>query len=832
MKKLLTIFFLLTATASFAQVDTARKLQPFNGYGLEMKNFKVTGSVVLPRDTFQLKVSDSGAIAYKNGKIWLRGASSWTQISGSGGSGTSDYNDLINKPTIPTNTNQLTNGAGFLVASDITNKVDKITGKGLSTEDYTTAEQSKLAGIASGATANSTDAQLRDRSTHTGTQAATTITEDATHRFATDAEKTTWNAKQSAITTGTTLQYFRGDFSLATFPTNLSSFTNGPGYITQSGARTAISLTTTGTSGAATYDNTTGVLNIPQYAVSGGGTGTVTDFSAGDLSPLFTTTEATTTSTPALSFSLSSAAAHKFFGNATGSTAAPSYSSITTADLPDLSGTYQPLDGDLTTIAGLTATTDNFLVATASAWASRTPTQAKTSLGVTTAGNSFFTLTNPSAITFPRINADNSVSALDAATFRTAIGAGTSSTAGTVTSASVVSANGFAGTVATASSTPAITLTTSITGVLKGNGTAISAATSGTDYAPGTSALATGILKSTTTTGGLTIAVAADFPTLNQSTTGSAATLTTPRSIYGNNFDGSAALGQIIASTFGGTGNGFTKFSGPATSEKTFTLPNASATILTDNALVTAAQGGTANGFTAFTGPTTSTKTFTLPNASATVLTDNAAVTGAQGGTGVSNSGKTITLGGNLTTSGAFATTFTVGATTNVTLPSTGTLATLAGTETFSSKTLSSPVINTPTGIVKGDVGLGNVDNTSDASKNSATVTMTNHRWAARAGNTTSSATPTINTDNVDYFEITAQAVDITSMTTNLTGTPSNDDVLHIAITGTAARAITWGTKFEASTIALPTTTVTTNRLDCVFSWNATTSKWRIGGTW
>lgn len=42
----------------------------------------------------------------------------------------------------------------------------------------------------------------------------------------------------------------------------------------------------------------------------------------------------------------------------------------------------QPLDSDLTTIAGLTATTDNFMVAAASAWASRTPTQAKTSLAL------------------------------------------------------------------------------------------------------------------------------------------------------------------------------------------------------------------------------------------------------------------------------------------------------------------------------------------------------------------------------------------------------------------------------------------------------------------
>lgn len=164
---------------------------------------------------------------------------------------------------------------------------------------------------------------------------------------------------------------------------------------------------------------------------------------------------------------------------------------------------------------------------------------------------------------------------------------------GTVSSVSVVSANGFSGTVANPTTTPAITLTTSITGMLKGNGTAISAGTSGTDYSGGTSALATGILKSTTITGALSIAVAGDFPTLNQNTTGSAATLTTPRSIYGNNFDGSAALAQIIASNFGGTGNGFTKFTGPATAEKIFTLPNASATILTDNAVVTVAQGGT-----------------------------------------------------------------------------------------------------------------------------------------------------------------------------------------------------------------------------------------------
>lgn len=121
---------------------------------------------------------------------------------------------------------------------------------------------------------------------------------------------------------------------------------------------------------------------------------------------------------------------------------------------------------------------------------------------------------------------------------------------GTVTTVSVVSANGFAGTVANATTTPAITLTTSVTGLLKGDGTAISAATSGTDYSAGTSALATGILKSTTTTGALTIAVASDFPTLNQNTTGTAAGLSAVLAIA------SGGTNSTATPTAGGAGYG------------------------------------------------------------------------------------------------------------------------------------------------------------------------------------------------------------------------------------------------------------------------------------
>lgn len=51
---------------------------------------------------------------------------------------------------------------------------------------------------------------------------------------------------------------------------------------------------------------------------------------------------------------------------------------------------------------------------------------------------------------------------------------------------------------------------------------------------------------------------------------------------------------------------------------------------------------------------------------------------------------------------------------------------TLTGTQTLTNKTLTSPAIATPTGIVKGDVGLGNVDNTSNATERAATATLTN----------------------------------------------------------------------------------------------------------
>jgi hypothetical protein len=91
-----------------------------------------------------------------------------------------------------------------------------------------------------------------------------------------------------------------------------------------------------------------------------------------------------------------------------------------------------------------------------------------------------------------------------------------------------------------------------------------------------------------------------------------------------------------------------------------------------------------------------------------------------------------------------------------------------------------------------------------------------------------SSATPAINIDITDQFNITALAVAITSMTSGLTGTTVDGQKLLIRIkdNGTA-RAITWGASFVASgAAALPTTTVAGKTHLLGFIYDSAAGKW------
>ena len=167
----------------------------------------------------------------------------------------------------------------------------------------------------------------------------------------------------------------------------------------------------------------------------------------------------------------------------------------------------------------------------------------RTSLGATTVGANFFTLTNPSAITFVQINADNTITTMDAPTFRAAIGAGTGG--GSVTSVSgtgTVSGLTLTGTVTTSGSlTLGGTLAVTPSDFASQSANTFLAAPNGSPGVPTFRAI-----------------VAADVPTLNQNTTGTASNVTgvvavanggsgqTTAQAAMNTFAGAATSGQYL----------------------------------------------------------------------------------------------------------------------------------------------------------------------------------------------------------------------------------------------------------------------------------------------
>lgn len=133
----------------------------------------------------------------------------------------------------------------------------------------------------------------------------------------------------------------------------------------------------------------------------------------------------------------------------------------------------------------------------------------------------------------------------------------------------------------------------------------------------------------------------------------------------------------------------------------------------------------------------------------------------------------------------------------------------------------------------KSAVGLGNVNNTSDINKPVSTAQQVaidgKQALNPRVASTASSATPTPNADNTDIFILTAQAA--AAEFAAPTGTPVQGQAMMIRIkdNGTA-RALTWNAIFRAVGVVLPTTTVLGKTLYIGMIYNLTDTKWDVIG--
>jgi len=400
---------------------------------------------------------------------------------------------------------------------------------------------------------------------------------------------------------------------------------------------------------------------------------------------------------------------------------------------------------------------------------------------------------------------------------------------GTVTSVSVVTANGFAGTVATATTTPAITLTTTITGILQGNGTAISAATttgSGAVVLATSPSLTTPSIAGATLTGVIDAGGAdsfelpnSDTPTVNANgeiavdnsvadfsagvlkyysteemgvVAMPVAQFTTPTNGYVVAYNSTNDEFELVAQSGGGQVDSVVGTADRITVNSTDPVNpvvDIASTYVGQTSITTLGTiaTGTWNGTTIAvanggTGVTTSTGTGSVVLSNSPTL-----ITPALGvATATSINGNTITTGTGTLTLGAGSTlatsatnsiTLTSTGATNVTLPTTGTLSTLAGSETFTNKRIQ-PRSSTA---ASGDI------------------------------------TPALATANI--WQRTALSAGITINAP--TGTPVLGEVLvFMLIDDGTSRSLTWNAAFIPMGQALPTATTISKELLVTASYN------------
>lgn len=652
----------------------------------------------------------------------------------------------------------------------------------------------------------------------------------------------------------------------------------GTGSGTASGARTNLGAAKSGVNGDIT--SLTGLTTALSVAQGGSGVTTITGILKGNGGSAFS---AATAGTDYLA-PFASQSANVFYASPNGTTGTPTFRSIVAADIPTLNQNTTGTAAAWTTARNLAGNSVN---GTANvAFANKFIVQGTTDTGLS--GAQFLgalgtglvkntTTTGVLSIAAAATDyvAPSSYASANGLTLGTGkllgrstagtgaaeeitVGSGLSmtggvlastSSGGSVTTVSVVSANGFAGTVANPSSTPAITLSTSITGLLQGNGAALSAVTIGTGLSfvagtlSSTSAMVypgSGIPNSTgsawgtsySTSGSGTVVALATSPSFTTPALGVATGTSlvnsggfVSTSSYGGSFttgiavDATGGLGRISVS---GT-NGITFYNNGVGSAALMTLSNGG--IITSStwqaSTIGVGYGGT--GQTSYTdgqlliGNSTGN---TLTKATLTAGT-SIGITNGSGAITITNSAPMVYPGSGIavSTGSAWGT--------SKAAPS-GVIVGDSDTQTLTNKTLTSPVIGTIT-----NTGTLTLPTSTDTLVGRATTdTLTNKRITSRVVSITGAAggaiTPT--SDTADQYTITALGASCSFAAPS--GTPTDGQKLTIRIYSAAAQSITsWASTtggYRAIGVTLPSTTGVGKTIYVGSIWNAADSKWDV----
>ena len=341
------------------------------------------------------------------------------------------------------------------------------------------------------------------------------------------------------------------------------------------------------------------------------------------------------------------------------------------------------------------------------------------------------------------------------------------------------------------------------------------------------------------------------FPTLNQNTSGNAATASTASNVAGG------SPGTVLYQS----ANGSTAFTSVGQAGQILTSGGQGVPVWGTVGGITSVAVATANGFGGTVATPTTTPTISITTTVNGILYGNGATAVA------AVAGNFPTLNQNTTGSAASATSATTatnlasgalgsipyqsgaGATAMLAPGTAGQVLSCNGSAAPSWSSAVGTVTNTLGALVGGQVVVGNggsdlytigwsvagttgqtytFPNASDTVVClAATQTLTNKRITARVGSTSAnSATITINTDLYDVYKVLAQSVNITAI--NVTGTPVDNDELILEITSTpGAVTIAGWNGFENGNSTLPTTTGGASMIAIGFLWNTATNAWR-----